>query len=355
MNLKIYTECTKCEVTRYGGIYLLYNKISNKVYIGQTSMNFYYRWSWHESLLEKGNDTKYLQNSYKKYGHTVFQWFIIETIPSKLEEEWRLNKRRKEKPNVIQWLDCKEIYWISFFRKHFGDDNVYNINDGGTYYSYKSKKGKEHSKTLSIATKKRFSKPGEKEKQSKRISAYFKKLFSIPGEYEKFCIKSSCVQKRAYAKHPERLIKMSIAQKKSYQKPGRLERMSKAQLIAQGRQEVRDKKSKSMTGIEWSEVALENRAKGIHESWKNKHEMLNEVLYLPIQINPKIKYLSAFIKQMMVAKIVEYLIFHKYTSLNAENLYQIMDECNILKARYTRSEFNEKINYNTYFVIERIT
>ena len=78
------------------GIYLIRNKINNKVYVGQ-SVNIKDRWSNHKRELEKGihyND--HLQKSYNKYGKINIEFKVI--------EYWE-----KEK------LDELEVYWIKYF------------------------------------------------------------------------------------------------------------------------------------------------------------------------------------------------------------------------------------------------
>lgn len=363
--LIIPTQVTEIERRRCG-IYVLWDNTKHRVYVGQTAITFRSRWVGHETFLQSEYGTNHLKNSFKKYGKENFEWDIIETLPSYIEwlwydllntEQYERDKNEKKYEPILQWLDDRETYWIAFYRKLLGIENVYNVQDGGRKGTRKFHPYDENTRNKqSDSAVKRFRKSGEREKQSKRISNYFERLFAIPEEKNNFSKKRSEQSKKNYENDPTLGQRIGESITRSYKEnPIHSENMSKAQLIAQGRQEVRDKKSKSMTGIEWSEEALENRAKGIHESWKNRHEMLNEVLHLPIQINPRIKYLSVFIKQMMIAKIVECLVFHKYTLLNIENIYQIMDECNILKARYTRKEFNEKIDFNTYFVIKQYT
>ena len=59
------------------GIYLIRNKINNKVYVGQ-SVNIKARWSNHKRELEKGiHSNDHLQKSYNKYGKINFEFKVI--------------------------------------------------------------------------------------------------------------------------------------------------------------------------------------------------------------------------------------------------------------------------------------
>ena len=93
------------------GIYLIRNKINNKVYVGQ-SVNIKDRWSNHKRELEKGihyND--HLQKSYNKYGKINFEFKVIEYC----EEEK---------------LDELEVYWIKYFDSMKWEKG-YNSESGG--------------------------------------------------------------------------------------------------------------------------------------------------------------------------------------------------------------------------------
>ncbi|MGE5438100.1 MAG: GIY-YIG nuclease family protein [Syntrophothermus sp.] len=63
------------------GIYMIYNKINHKKYIGSTSKNFYQRWTQHLYQLNSNNHyNKYLQYSWNKYSYNNFKFVIIKTI-----------------------------------------------------------------------------------------------------------------------------------------------------------------------------------------------------------------------------------------------------------------------------------
>ena len=90
----------------FGYIYITYNKISKKIYIGQHKSSKY-----DKEYLGSG---KYLRRAIKKYGKENFENYII---------EWCKNKEE---------LCEKEKYWI---RKYNTLDNSigYNITPGGEF------------------------------------------------------------------------------------------------------------------------------------------------------------------------------------------------------------------------------
>ena len=111
------------------GIYIIRNKINNKVYVGQ-SVNTKLRIANHKNLLRNNkHENKYLQNSYNKYGYKNFEFKVIE----KCKEEC---------------LDEKERYWIGYYdsmnrnkgynresggnkNKHFDDERIKSITGKG--------------------------------------------------------------------------------------------------------------------------------------------------------------------------------------------------------------------------------
>jgi len=82
--------------TKIPGIYLIFNKISGKFYIG-SAVNIYQRWATHRSDLNKHkHDNQHLQNAWNKYGITEFQFTILEIVddPKQLltKEQWYLDQ-----------------------------------------------------------------------------------------------------------------------------------------------------------------------------------------------------------------------------------------------------------------------
>ena len=66
--------------TMFGYIYLIKNKINNKVYIGQTVRNLRKRINEHKAdFISQKHTNKYLLKSFNKYGWDNFEFSIIDT------------------------------------------------------------------------------------------------------------------------------------------------------------------------------------------------------------------------------------------------------------------------------------
>jgi len=66
-------------VTNRTGVYMIENIVSHKCYVGSAAKMFKGRFSAHLSTLRKGvHRNKHLQNSYNKYGESVFKFKILE-------------------------------------------------------------------------------------------------------------------------------------------------------------------------------------------------------------------------------------------------------------------------------------
>lgn len=92
------------------GIYGIYNKISNKYYIGQAG-DIHNRWIQHRSRLKCNNhENSHLQDSYNLYGKEAFEYFIIEECNHEL-------------------LDDREKYYIQQYDSY---NNGYNQDKGGS-------------------------------------------------------------------------------------------------------------------------------------------------------------------------------------------------------------------------------
>ena len=107
------------------GIYCIKNQINNKIYIGSTS-NFNKRFKKHLILLRKNkHHSRLLQNSYNKYGNSVFIFSILEYTTD---------------------LINREQYYLDLYRP-FLKENGYNIsptayNNTGIKRSFEYKKKK---------------------------------------------------------------------------------------------------------------------------------------------------------------------------------------------------------------------
>lgn len=91
------------------GIYYIQNKKNKLIYIGQ-SRNIKSRWSQHlQKLRNKKHPNPHLQNSYNKYGESVFEFGVLEYCS-------------------IEDLDDLEIAYIKFYNTTI---NGYNLCEGG--------------------------------------------------------------------------------------------------------------------------------------------------------------------------------------------------------------------------------
>lgn len=91
------------------GIYMIRNKINNKVYIGQT-IDIDNRWMQHRSRLKcENHENKHLQAAYNLYGKDAFEYVLLEECN---EDE----------------LDEKEIFYIQYYDSY---NTGYNKDFGG--------------------------------------------------------------------------------------------------------------------------------------------------------------------------------------------------------------------------------
>jgi group I intron endonuclease len=93
-----------CQIDKCG-VYLIRNIVSDRVYVGSTTMTLLKRTQHHVSLLRANNHKNtYLQNSYNKHGESNFEIIIVENT---------------EKSKTLE----REQYYIDLYK-----NNQYNIN-----------------------------------------------------------------------------------------------------------------------------------------------------------------------------------------------------------------------------------
>ena len=92
-------------------IYKITNKITNKVYIGQTSIKLEARWKKHIYSALRNEDKYIFHKAIRKYGAACFTLEIIDYAATKDE------------------LNEKEIYWIAYYNSK--TPNGYNMTNGG--------------------------------------------------------------------------------------------------------------------------------------------------------------------------------------------------------------------------------
>ena len=122
-----------CSETKYV-VYLITNTVSNKFYIGQTRRELRKRWADYVINLMKPIKIKKrtgcnihlrrsVQKQYKKQGNANFLTFSVLEI---IDQENIFNNEQKQ-----NLLNEREIHWIHYYRSEYGNQNVYNIKDGG--------------------------------------------------------------------------------------------------------------------------------------------------------------------------------------------------------------------------------
>lgn len=107
-----------------GTIYLFVNNINQKVYIGQTMVRFYERFSTHYTNTFTQKDSLIFHKALRKYGWENFSKYIL----------WQDDKiyQKENKASLKELLDQKEIEYITLYQS----DNIqfgYNMTFGGTY------------------------------------------------------------------------------------------------------------------------------------------------------------------------------------------------------------------------------
>ena len=108
------------------GVYKITNLINNKVYIGSScalSKGIKGRWKYHIfKLLKNSHESKYLQNSWNKYGAKNFEFSILELIPKENGESYEKFKKRVRE---------KEQYFLNFYNA-CDRKNGYNLSLNAT-------------------------------------------------------------------------------------------------------------------------------------------------------------------------------------------------------------------------------
>jgi group I intron endonuclease len=102
-------------------IYIIQNKITEKVYVGQT-ISGESRLRNHKYLLNKNiHKNQYLQNAWNSYGSNAFEFYILDSFNTKEE------------------MDEAEIFYIKWYKDLSLSYNLTNGGEGGGTHSSESR------------------------------------------------------------------------------------------------------------------------------------------------------------------------------------------------------------------------
>lgn len=102
------------------GIYKIKNRITHKVYIGE-SINIAQRWSTHKSELRRGtHHSERLQKEWKKYGEKAFRFSVVERF-------WFTKYANPNKLKIA--LLMREGYWMDRYNSIYDYNNEDSIGD----------------------------------------------------------------------------------------------------------------------------------------------------------------------------------------------------------------------------------
>lgn len=130
------------------GIYVIYNKITDKYYVGRTS-NFRKRFMLHCRQLHNGKHRNlHLQHSYNKYGDEAFMFRIVDYIPKECYNEF---------------MKLRELYFMNYYDSIENGYNIATSSEGGDTYTNNPRK------SAIIEKRKKYAKE-HKDEYSKRNS-----------------------------------------------------------------------------------------------------------------------------------------------------------------------------------------
>jgi len=139
-------------------IYIILNKINNKIYVGKTK-NPKERWQKHLSSARTGIGYFLIHRALNKYGINNFDFTIIEEV------------------NTEEDAFIREIFWIAHYKSNiikYGDTFGYNLTDGGEGAS-----GHLHSaESKQKMSEASFGKPKSKEHKNALAAAHLGKILT---------------------------------------------------------------------------------------------------------------------------------------------------------------------------------
>lgn len=203
------------------GIYMIKNKVNNKIYIGQ-SFNIKERWAkGHIKPLEMNNHINiHLQRSWNKYGKENFEFIIIEEC-------------------IISELNKKEIFWIEFYDSF---KNGYNRTLGGEgsrglKFSEESKKLLSKNSYFNILKYWKGKHLSKETKQKLSISIKLT-LKNMPEEKKQQMILNRKMNRKPFIMTDENKEKLRLANVGKIMSDETKEKISKAQKKLSNEQEI---------------------------------------------------------------------------------------------------------------------
>lgn len=102
---------------RIGRIYLIYNDVNNKVYVGQTIQTLTKRFNGHCCYSKSDrSENMYIKRAIHKYGKDKFHIKLLEEVP-------------------IEHLNEREEYWIAYYDSYNLGYNLTKGGQGSNYFS----------------------------------------------------------------------------------------------------------------------------------------------------------------------------------------------------------------------------
>ena len=136
----------------HGGIYLITNRKTNKIYIGQAEVICFRIKSHAIKLANNKHSNKHLQRSYNKYGNDIFVVKVLEYVSDEIQQliDDKHNKTDEIKKIIQNHLNELEVKWIALYKEkgYF----LYNQNDGGDGHNPNN----EVREKIGIASKERW-------------------------------------------------------------------------------------------------------------------------------------------------------------------------------------------------------
>jgi len=179
-----------------GIVYKVYNKISNKVYIGQT-INTLEERKYHHYYSLRYNYNNHFKNALKKYNEDDWEWEII------------------DEADDIEILNLKEEKWIKYYNTTDRECG-YNSIEGGNNRKFNN----ELKQKLSDSQNKRFEDENERNKIRESLQLYRE-------EHPEILIKHSEKIKEFYIENPQVKIEHSKFMKEYYSNIENRENISK--------------------------------------------------------------------------------------------------------------------------------